>query len=99
MCSSDLANLLYGVGPQLDWHRLISRVAQDAPLLAGLLSLFAWLDPERARELPAWIWRELHLAAPSNGGPEQVPSRARLLDSRPWFTPALDKKEEEVTPC
>jgi hypothetical protein len=95
----DAANLLYGVGPQLDWRHLISRVAEDRPLLGGFLSLFAWLDPARARELPAWIWRELQLPTPTGGHPEIAAGRARLLDSRPWFTPALDKKEGEVTPC
>ncbi|HTU44159.1 MAG TPA: nucleotidyltransferase family protein [Bryobacteraceae bacterium] len=96
----DAVNLLYGVGPQLDWRHLISRVAEDRALLAGLLSLFSWLHPERARELPAWIWRELQLSAPVEaGGLELARNRARLLDSRPWFTPALDKKEKEVTQC
>ena len=95
----DAANLLYGVGPQLDWHHLIGRVAEDRSLLAGLLCLFAWLYPGRANELPAWIWRELQLSTPvANDGLDLARERARLLDSRPWFTPVLDK-EEEVTQC
>lgn len=96
----DAVNLLYGVGPQLDWRRLIARVADDRGLLAGLLAMFTWLHSERARELPNWIWGELQLSAPvSGGGLETARERARLLDSRPWFTPVLEGEKEGVSQC
>jgi Uncharacterised nucleotidyltransferase len=87
----DALNLIYGVGPELDWRRLITRVAGDAALLGAVLSVLAWISPDRARELPTWIWRELQINAPVGGGLEVTRERARLLDSRSWFTPALEE--------
>lgn len=96
----DALNMLYGVGPQLDWRHLLARVAEDRALLAGLVSSFAWLYAERARELPAWIWREMGISAPREAeGLERTRDRARLLDSRPWFTPALEENAEGATRC
>lgn len=87
----DTLNLLYGVGPDMNFRRLLRNLGTDAPLLGAVLSVFGWLCARRARELPAWLWDELGLTCPSEGGGlEQVRERARLLDSRPWFTPTLD---------
>ena len=84
----DCLNVLYGVGPELDWGRLINNAGTDLSLLGGLLSAFVWLAPERAREFPAHIWNEFGLQPPhAPGGPEVMRERAALLDSRPWFTP------------
>lgn len=91
----DALNLLYGVGPELDWRHLLQRVEPDVALLAGLLSVFGWICPQRARALPSWVWTELRLTVPEPlATPELVAQRARLLDSRPWFTPALDQEGE-----
>ena len=95
----DALNLLYGVGPELDWRRLLAGVAEDLALLAGLLSCFAWLHAERANELPRWLWSALHLSPPAAAGLEQARTRARLLDSRPWFTPVLEQNEDGIEPC
>jgi hypothetical protein len=95
----DALNLLYGVGPRLDWRRLVTRAAEDRALLAALLSAFAWICPERARELPAWLWDELHIAPPGDGNGEVTRARARLLDSRPWFTPVLEDNPTGVEEC
>jgi hypothetical protein len=95
----DALNLLYGVGPELDWRHLVTRVADDRPLLAGLLSTFAWICPERARELPGWLWGELRISAPETAQPDVTRSRAGLLDSRPWFTPVLDEDQEGAKEC
>jgi hypothetical protein len=85
----DALNILYVLGPELDWDRLLARLGPDAPVLAGLLSVFAWLCPARAHELPAALWRELKIG---NGSPDPYPAsgepRADMLDSRPWFRPA-----------
>jgi hypothetical protein len=93
----DALNILYVLGPELDWDRLLTRLGPDAPLLAGLLSVFAWLCPARARELPASLWRELKMGS---GVPNPYlasgESRADLLDSRWWFRPATP---EDATPA
>ena len=82
----DLLNLLYYAGPTLDWNRLRLRVGPDQPLLDGLLSVFSWLCPG-------------HPVAASG---ERSPGRSRhaewasLLDSRPWFLPAMMAPEENA---
>jgi hypothetical protein len=83
----DVLNFLYAAGPSLDWSYLIARVGEDVLILHGLLSVFAWLCPGRARALPDWIWDRLQMPLPPTAGsPETDLARVRLLDSRPWFS-------------
>ncbi len=81
----DALSLLYSIGPELNWQHLLKRIGGDAPLLSGVLSVFGWLCPERAQELPAWLWKQFRAWAPELEG---HCGRADLLDSRPWFPPA-----------
>jgi hypothetical protein len=86
----DLLNLLYACGEGLDWPYLLSRLGEDVRLLAGVLSVYAWLEPEHAARLPGWLWPELGLPAPS--GPSHTGGRRRidLVDSRDWFGPSRE---------
>jgi hypothetical protein len=86
----DIFNMLYGVGHVLDWEYLIARVEEDRPLLAGMLSTFAWVCPGRASTFPAWIWDRLGLALPEDG-PLYDKRRVDLFDTRPWFVEDLEK--------
>lgn len=82
----DVLNLLDAVGPTLDWPRLLERLGRDRPLLSAALSVFGWLAPARAAEIPGWVWDET--GAPRGEPPRTgalVRARADLLDSRPWF--------------
>jgi hypothetical protein len=82
----DVLNILYHYADRLDWRHLLVRLADDARLLAGVLSLYAWLSPGRARHVPAWVWAALHLAPPAaNASDEGQLERAGLFDSRPWY--------------
>ena len=81
----DLLNLLYATGPQFDWTRLVQRMAGHERLLASIVALFAWIAPGRARLLPEWLWRRLHLDMPP-AGPMRCDEHIRLLDTRDWFT-------------
>jgi len=85
----DIMNLVHATGPTLDWNHLLNRVDSDLPLVKGLLSVFSWVSPGRARQLPSWVWPKLDLAAPaeseSTTDPEGRPPRPDLLDTRPWF--------------
>jgi hypothetical protein len=81
----DLVNLLYTVGPALQWERLLRRLGPEHALLASLLALFTWVAPARAAQLPGWLWPRLGLRAPA-GGPALDRHRVDLLDTRPWFT-------------
>jgi len=91
----DILNLLQEMGSGMNWRHILQRVGDDAPLLRSLLTIFAWLSPNRARELPAWIWNELQLDIPVDTVDAAiVKQRARILDSRPWFTAAMDAAGE-----
>ncbi len=94
----DVLNVIYAQGPALDWTHLLERLEQDWPLLTGVLAMFSWLSPARARALPQWLWRRLRAPAPAgHGAPDVDPARVCLLDSRPWFpTAGIDPHK---TPC
>lgn len=82
----DVLNLIDALAPQLDWKRLIARMGSDLPLLAAALSVFAWLAPARAAQIPQEVWGAVG-TRPPEPAPERHLARARadLLDSRPWF--------------
>jgi hypothetical protein len=81
----DIVNMLYTAGPQLDWTRLIGRLAGEERLLGSVLLFFAWVAPGRARRFPEWIWDRLGIDRPPPG-PERDEDRIRRIDSRDWFT-------------
>jgi hypothetical protein len=82
----DILNLIGATGPSLDWHHLLNRAGEDQPLIKGLVSVFSWVSPDRARELPKWIWNHLGLTPPEPvQDPAGRPPRHDLLDTRPWF--------------
>ena len=82
---TDIFNLLDAQLEAIDWDRLLTRLAEDAPLLRGAVSVFSWLAPDRAAAIPATVRTRLELTDPVPGGPELSHARANLLDSRPWF--------------
>jgi hypothetical protein len=93
----DVFNLLYAAGEEVDWELLLRRIGEDTPLMAGALSVFRWLAPERAQRLPSWIWRRVGLgaaAATSAPGPDDFNKRRiDLLDRRTWFAPERARLE------
>jgi hypothetical protein len=83
----DVLNLIDARAGSIDWDHLLDRLAEDAPLLSGALAVFAWLAPDRAGQIPRPTWSRLGLRPPeARDTAELGPSRANLLDSRPWFT-------------
>ncbi|MFL6353915.1 MAG: hypothetical protein ACJ74Z_18985 [Bryobacteraceae bacterium] len=89
-------SLIYTMGTDLNWRRVLDRVEDDAPLLGALLSVFGWLCPDRARELPPWLWSELRARDPETDRHlDHHANRASLLDSRPWLTPTQDRGESQ----
>jgi hypothetical protein len=82
----DLLNILHALGPALDFEHLLERLGDDALVLGGLLNVFGWLCPDRARELPDWLWARVGLRRPAAGPScDEDRRRVRLLDSRDWF--------------
>jgi len=86
----DVLTVLYSIGSELDWRHLLNRLGEDASLLAGLLSVFAWLCPVHARSFPRWLWAELGVREPRSASTHTPGHRADLLDSRAWFGPVAD---------
>jgi hypothetical protein len=82
----DALNLIDARADAIDWSHLIGRLEDDAPLLSGVLAVFGWLAPDRVSAIEPWVWRRLGLdPPPASDDPEVSQSRARLIDSRPWF--------------
>ncbi len=84
---TDIFNVLYSVGPQLDWDHLLHRVGPDLALLQGALTVFFWLCPNRARDFPVRLRNQLHLPKPEPVPASEELHRVKLLDSRAWFAP------------
>ncbi|HYG36723.1 MAG TPA: nucleotidyltransferase family protein [Clostridia bacterium] len=84
---TDVFNLLYAVGPRMDWDHVLKRVGdEDIPLLRGLLSVYTWLCPKEALKLPAWLWDSVQLSRPKMPKHPPTHDHIRLLDSRGWFS-------------
>ncbi|HEV2392236.1 MAG TPA: nucleotidyl transferase AbiEii/AbiGii toxin family protein [Verrucomicrobiae bacterium] len=92
---TDVFNLIYAKGAQLDWQHLIWRLEDDTPLLRAVLTVYAWLCPGAARKLPASLWRRLNMAKPAATSGALPRERIRLLDSRRWFA-ALQPLSEKL---
>jgi Nucleotidyl transferase of unknown function (DUF2204) len=83
---NDVLNVVDAHTTTIDWDRLLRRLSEDIPVLGGALSVYAWLAPDRAPDIPPAIWSRVGLNPPEQrGNPELIPRRAALLDSRPWF--------------
>jgi hypothetical protein len=81
----DVINLLYATSASLDWGRLVDRLGDDLPLLQGLLSVFAWLCPDRLDGVPARLRKRLGIKTPLAADPNGLQRRINLIDTRPWF--------------
>src|SRR5438105_1509914 len=81
---TDIFNVLHSSGPDLDWKHLLRRLEGDLPLLRGALSVYGWLCPRRALQLPQSLWKQLRLTPPALPADRPARSRIRLLDSRAW---------------
>lgn len=82
----DLMNILYAEGASLDWDHLMARLGPDIGLLRGLMSVYAWLSPSKAAEIPEDVWPNLGIT-PQWADDDEEGHRAFLLDTRDWFGP------------
>jgi hypothetical protein len=82
----DVLRLIDARAESVGWDHLLSRLAEDTPLLTGALAVLGWLAPDRARDIPDSVWGRVGLTPPEPGHhPDLTRMRAYLLDSRPWF--------------
>jgi hypothetical protein len=86
----DVLNMVYAQRENLDWSHLLRRLGDDAPLLYAVLTIFRWLCPNLARELPPSLWQEAEkIGVPQSFSAEDCRRRADLLDRRCWFAPVI----------
>lgn len=85
---TDVFNLIYAAGPQLNWKHLLARLEEDWPLLKGVLTVYGWLCPRQARKLPRSLTKKLRLPEPQIN---KKRNHIRLLDTRGWFAALLPK--------
>jgi Uncharacterised nucleotidyltransferase len=89
---TDVMNVLFAAGTRLDWDHLLWRLEEDWPILKALLTLYGWLCPRRANQLPDSLRKRLSLEkAEIPRRPKR--NRIRLLDSRGWFAALLAPNE------
>jgi hypothetical protein len=83
----DVLNLIACAAPRIDWRWLVERMGEDLPLLHGILAVFNWISPHRARAVPGWLRERFALPEENVADPDATEwERVRLFDSRPWFT-------------
>jgi hypothetical protein len=85
---TDVFNLIYAVGAELNWAHLLTRLDEDWPLLKGVLTVYGWLCPSQARKLPRSLVKKLRLPEPPA---RKKRNHIRLLDTRGWFAAILPK--------
>jgi hypothetical protein len=79
---SDVAHLIFSVGDQLDWQRILAGAGDHWELLLWHLTLYRYVYPMAAHRVPKEIWEELlgrfrHVL--SGAGPGQA-FRGSLID-------------------
>ncbi len=95
---TDVLNLMYLNVEMIDWDRMIKKLAPDAHLLGGAMNVFLWMCPGRAKLVPSHVWEMVGIIAPViTDEPSYIKHRVDLLDSRPWFIPALQEGELPFT--
>jgi hypothetical protein len=82
----DIMNLLYTQAAHIQWRTLVCLLADDAPLLGGLLQVYSWMEPTAARHIPPKVWRMLGMRTPDLTPIDE--NRKFLLDTRDWFGPS-----------
>ena len=86
----DVLNMISAQRKKLNWRHLLNRLGEDAPLLYAILTIFRWMCPDLAQDLPAWLRRELEKRRdPESFAPDICRRRAELLDRRGWFAPVI----------
>lgn len=79
---ADILHLMLVQARALDWRRLLDRVGEHWPLLLSYVSFFAYVYPEHAHLIPAWVAADLlgRLAADlGSRGTEEPVTRGTLL--------------------
>ena len=91
---TDIFNVLYRSAWRVDWEHLLGRLEEDVALAKALLTLYCWLCPKAAKELPASLWSRLDKRERIYQSRSPRRNHIRLLDSRDWFAGNLPKNRK-----
>lgn len=82
---TDILNLIYSRGNELDWTHLLEVLGDDCCLLGGVMSAFRWLCPGKASLLPPDIWESMGLYPPVPSDLPMDKGRVALISAENWF--------------
>jgi len=83
----DMLNILNFSFQRVRWRPLLKMLQEDAALFGGLLAAFRWLEPEKAKRIPLYVWEAVGLTPELHNAKAIQEDRAFLLDTRDWFGP------------
>jgi len=89
---ADVMHVIRGIGPDLDWPRLIARFGEHWRVLMSLLVLYAFVYPSERHQIPAWVSDELtqRLASGWNDDLRNGKTSFGPLLSREQYLPDLE---------
>jgi hypothetical protein len=90
---ADVLHLLRGMGPDLDWPRLIARFGEHWRVLLSHLVLYGFVYPSARHQIPAWVSDELtqRLASGWNDDLRNGKTCFGTLLSRQQYLPDLEQ--------
>jgi hypothetical protein len=89
---ADVLHVMRGIGPDLDWPRLIARFGEHWRVLLSHLALYAFVYPAERHQIPAWVADELTQRLASGWSDDLRNGKACLgtLLSREQYLPDLE---------
>jgi hypothetical protein len=90
---ADVLHMIRGVGPTLDWPRLIARFGEHWRVLLSHLVIYAFVYPSARHQIPAWVTDELtqRLASGWNDDLRNGKTSFGTLLSREQYLPDLQQ--------
>jgi hypothetical protein len=94
---ADVLHLIRGVGPDLDWPRLIARFGEHWRVLLSHLVLYAFAYPSERHRVPAWVADELtqRLASGLDDDLTHGKTCFGTLLSRQQYLPDIDQQRPD----
>ncbi|HEV8629786.1 MAG TPA: hypothetical protein VGV61_05665, partial [Thermoanaerobaculia bacterium] len=90
---ADVAHLIHEQAHQLDWARLLERLADNWRVLLAHLTLFGFIYPSRRASIPDWLMAELarRLRVEQRQPPPRLPICRGSLLSRNQYAIDVEK--------
>jgi hypothetical protein len=88
---ADVIHILHGMGPSLDWPRLLMRFGDHWRVLLSHLILFGFVYPDKRQTVPAWVMDELVHRLSASPPPSTSHVCYGPLLSREQYLPDLER--------